>query len=1174
MGRKLIKLKAKKISRTKTASVGYFKDVYTEDDMKSNAVMVWEMLKLPKYDSIKRQLRDAQGVINFVIEGAYAPLAEFLLKEVFSPNSNDVYPMGNDFTIPDDYIVSAKSLFGQDKSVGNNLSASDKLENFLFGTPKKRTTQWLKDNNLTEEDLKSLYGEESGSIMVEGIKEYTDKLRNLRNSRMYKEVIADYERIITNEENKRYNAQSSSDVPKKPVFSEEEYALLKKRFRTKRGLLKDTLNALDASFPILNITDSFDGSPERNDDGFISWSPTDIVNMAHKELVDAYTNYVNNENSSSAAAQSKAEDEFIKAVLNLLAKLKGYLTYDQSLNVVRSRLINFFNIDSDQLYAKFKTYYGVYSKLMSEFLHIGNKHGRIIMMTDVEHSALTSNPTSRDGNYYWQGGGVLAAFQKHNDAASERNVSKNRNVFSKRAIIIISQRRIDNLPNPTVIEMKVSPVDLQEAEIIVRNCLRPYSSEATRLTQVKGLADIQQRYGDKDPKQLKKEMVNYIKSIRAMDDQLGTIPQSSKRKMQTMIVGLGQAEAIRNIKEAIKSNAIYTYSEEGAVDGLSLDGGNIVKLLTDSYNKSLEEKTPGISVGKVKVKWHTYEYDRDPSFANAWGRRVKAHWQRKVHGDWLNKQIKKREGRIKEIDAILAEGKLTDELREKYLQRREAIQHQITKYQADLENLLKDLPHFTILYGNPGVGKSAWPQALADLLELTYITVDLGAIRDKWVGGTEEKTRRLMEMIFAAKDCVFLLDEIDKMLQMTEGSTGSSTAHETTQGIVANFLQKFQDDVAQLRENNTFVVATTNDLRGINTALVKRTMGSSYEVRSAVTPESLQRYLWNFLESEKQDDPDHPLINDGTTNEEKWDNTFKFIRSLDLKKIAEQLAGKGLPFRVITAMMYDACEEHNTYILSRQRYEMGMSDTIAGMPLTTNNMIEAAKLAIDDPDDNSKQSTGISPVASRIENVTEKLFKTHQAKIEIVDDPVTGEKIKIYKVPEVIEEVFSKGVPSEEEEPEQYEVVEEDIPDPNDPSKTRKQINLQKGKSMQELMDSGMQELPMPEKPEKKAPEIPFPQGESVEQEKEGLKPRNEEEIDADTIKSSTDYYYQFLVKSNIVKGNKLVQSQNIIKDTDPSIENKYFDECEKYGVYYFNDGQLLMAPDSLETQPQRPNGI
>ena len=124
----------------------HFNDVITEEDLKATSTMVYKMVSLPKYSKIKTQLQSANGIVNFVTYDEFEPLVEMIFKTSIPPSANDIYHMGQGFTLPEDYFVDAKGFFGAQG--GEVHPALDKLERIIQGTPKNMTVEWLKANGL------------------------------------------------------------------------------------------------------------------------------------------------------------------------------------------------------------------------------------------------------------------------------------------------------------------------------------------------------------------------------------------------------------------------------------------------------------------------------------------------------------------------------------------------------------------------------------------------------------------------------------------------------------------------------------------------------------------------------------------------------------------------------------------------------------------------------------------------------------------------------------------------------------------------------------------------------------------------------------------------------------------------------------------------------------------
>lgn len=117
-------------------------------------------------------------------------------------------------------------------------------------------------------------------------------------------------------------------------------------------------------------------------------------------------------------------------------------------------------------------------------------------------------------------------------------------------------------------------------------------------------------------------------------------------------------------------------------------------------------------------------------------------------------------------------------------------------------------PKGLIFVGPPGSGKTAAATQLARLSQRTLCHVDLGTLRTKWVGETEARVSRMLELVESLSPSVLLLDEIEKSLD------GAQSSGETDGGLGSRVLAKFLT-WAQDHEEDVVLVATANDITKI-----------------------------------------------------------------------------------------------------------------------------------------------------------------------------------------------------------------------------------------------------------------------------------------------------------------------------------------------------------------------
>ncbi len=123
-------------------------------------------------------------------------------------------------------------------------------------------------------------------------------------------------------------------------------------------------------------------------------------------------------------------------------------------------------------------------------------------------------------------------------------------------------------------------------------------------------------------------------------------------------------------------------------------------------------------------------------------------------------------------------------------------------------------PKGALIVGIPGTGKSLTAKAVATAWGCPLIRLDLGALKDKFVGGSEANIRKAFNVIDAVGRCVVWLDEIEKALQgaTTGSSDGGASADQL--GAILSWMQE--------RRGDAFVIATANDVSALPPELLRK----------------------------------------------------------------------------------------------------------------------------------------------------------------------------------------------------------------------------------------------------------------------------------------------------------------------------------------------------------------
>ena len=124
-------------------------------------------------------------------------------------------------------------------------------------------------------------------------------------------------------------------------------------------------------------------------------------------------------------------------------------------------------------------------------------------------------------------------------------------------------------------------------------------------------------------------------------------------------------------------------------------------------------------------------------------------------------------------------------------------------------------PRGVLLLGIAGCGKSLVCKTIANSWRFPLLRLDMGAVFDKMVGGSEANIRRATRLAESISPCILWIDEIEKGF----AGTGSSDMSDggTTKRVTGEFLTWMQD-----RKAPVFVIATANDISQLPAPLLRK----------------------------------------------------------------------------------------------------------------------------------------------------------------------------------------------------------------------------------------------------------------------------------------------------------------------------------------------------------------
>lgn len=159
---------------------------------------------------------------------------------------------------------------------------------------------------------------------------------------------------------------------------------------------------------------------------------------------------------------------------------------------------------------------------------------------------------------------------------------------------------------------------------------------------------------------------------------------------------------------------------------------------------------------------------------------------------------------------------------------------------VSLQLMEKQIPYLnaTLLYGESGVGKTAFSRYVAYKLEMPYLYVNFSRMLDSYLGGTAKNLTNLFNFI-NKHQCVVMLDEIDSLAVKREYGGGGASA-EVSRSTTC--LLQLLDAVT----NDHVIIAATNLIDDVDTA-VKRRFTEKHELHR-LSSEDNERFIRQYLD--------------------------------------------------------------------------------------------------------------------------------------------------------------------------------------------------------------------------------------------------------------------------------------------------------------------------------------
>jgi hypothetical protein len=124
-------------------------------------------------------------------------------------------------------------------------------------------------------------------------------------------------------------------------------------------------------------------------------------------------------------------------------------------------------------------------------------------------------------------------------------------------------------------------------------------------------------------------------------------------------------------------------------------------------------------------------------------------------------------------------------------------------------------PKGLLITGVQGCGKSLCAKAVAGEWQLQLARFDAGALYDKFVGESEKRLRKTLELAENLAPVVLWIDEVEKAFASSAG--GSEADAGLSQRLLGTFLTWLQD-----RPGGVFITATSNDISRLPPELLRK----------------------------------------------------------------------------------------------------------------------------------------------------------------------------------------------------------------------------------------------------------------------------------------------------------------------------------------------------------------
>jgi SpoVK/Ycf46/Vps4 family AAA+-type ATPase len=166
------------------------------------------------------------------------------------------------------------------------------------------------------------------------------------------------------------------------------------------------------------------------------------------------------------------------------------------------------------------------------------------------------------------------------------------------------------------------------------------------------------------------------------------------------------------------------------------------------------------------------------------------------------------------------------------------------------------MPKGILLVGPPGCGKSETSKAIADILKIPLLSLDMGSLMSKWSGEQEHNFENAIALAEAAQPCVLRIDELEKAFSGTGNTPNSDQSGVRVLGFFLTWMQERTSITGS--KSLVYLVATANNLDELRPEFLRKgrwdeifyLIYPTYEGMAKIIQSCLQKYNLSIIDDE------------------------------------------------------------------------------------------------------------------------------------------------------------------------------------------------------------------------------------------------------------------------------------------------------------------------------------